>query len=244
MPLRVQLAPRGDIRYAAAMIANAAPIPTQPLTIFGPVGNLEALLDAPAAAPSLDVMAPDAVAVICHPHPLHGGTMTNKVAHMLAKSFNAVGVPAVRFNYRGVGASAGTFDEGNGETQDALAVLDWAAERWPGAELWLGGFSFGGGIAIRASVAREVTRLVTVAPAIRLVSVDPNASPTCPWLVVQGDRDELVDAADIQRWAEALAVPPRLAVLAGVDHFFHGRLNDLRQVVVSWLGETAESQSP
>jgi alpha/beta superfamily hydrolase len=188
-------------------------------------------------------MAPDAVAVICHPHPLHGGTMTNKVVHMLAKAFNSVGAPAVRFNYRGVGASAGAFDEGNGETQDALAVLDWTAQRWPGAQLWLGGFSFGGGIAIRAAAAREVTRLVTVAPAIRLVSVDTSALPQCPWLVVQGDRDELVDAADIQRWAQSLATPPRVTVLNGVEHFFHGRLNDLRQVVVSWLGELAASQA-
>ena len=225
------------------MIANAAPTPTQSLTISGPAGNLEALLDAPASAPAVDVMAPDAVAVICHPHPLHGGTMTNKVVHTLAKAFNSVGAPAVRFNYRGVGASAGAFDEGDGETQDALAVLDWTAQRWPGAQLWLGGFSFGGGIAIRAAAARDVTRLVTVAPAIRLVSVDTSALPKCPWLVVQGDRDELVDAADIQRWAQSLAMPPRIAVLSGVEHFFHGRLNDLRQVVVSWLGEGGGSQA-
>lgn len=211
-----------------------APTPTQPVTISGPVGSLEALLDAPAALTS-----PKAVAVICHPHPLHGGTMTNKVVHMLAKSFNDAGAPAVRFNYRGVGASAGSFDEGNGETDDAVAVLDWAAQRWPGVQLWLGGFSFGGAVAIRAAAAREVTRLVTVAPAIRRVSVDTSALPRCPWLIVQGDRDELVDANDVQQWAQALPEAPRVAVLNGVEHFFHGRLNDLRHVVVSWLAEQA-----
>jgi alpha/beta superfamily hydrolase len=214
------------------MSANSTPTPTQSLTIAGPAGQLEALLDVPAS--SVD---PTAVAVICHPHPVYGGTMTNKVVYTLAKACNDAGAPTVRFNFRGVGASAGAFDEGNGETQDALAVLDWAAQRWPRAQLWLGGFSFGGAIAIRASVARDVARLVTVAPAIRRVSVDSNSLPKCPWLIVQGDRDELVDAADIQRWAEALAAPPRLAVLTGVEHFFHGRLNDLRQVVVSWLQE-------
>ena len=171
--------------------------------------------------------------------------MTNKVVHTLAKAFNDVGAPAVRFNYRGVGASAGSYDEGNGETQDALAVIDWAAQRWPGAALWLGGFSFGGAVAIRASVARsqapQVARLVTVAPAIRRVSVDSNSLPRCPWLIVQGDRDELVDPADIQQWAQALPVKPRLSMLAGVEHFFHGRLNDLRTVVVDWLGEPAAS---
>ena len=211
-----------------------APTPSQSVTIAGPAGNIEALLDTPAAETS------NAVGVICHPHPLHGGTMTNKVVHTLAKAFNDVGAPAVRFNYRGVGASAGVYDDGNGETQDALAVLEWAAQRWPGAQLWLGGFSFGGAIAIRASVASphalDIARLVTVAPAIRRVSVDSNTLPQCPWLIVQGDRDELVDPADIQQWARALPVQPRLSMLSGVEHFFHGRLNDLRTTVVSWLG--------
>jgi alpha/beta superfamily hydrolase len=167
--------------------------------------------------------------------------MTNKVVHTLAKAFNDVGAPAVRFNYRGVGASAGTYDDGNGETHDALAALEWAAQRWPGAQLWLGGFSFGGAVAIRAAVAfsqgSSVARLVTVAPAIRRVSVDSNTLPQCPWLIVQGDRDELVDPADIQQWAQALPVQPRLTMLSGVEHFFHGRLNDLRTTVASWLTE-------
>lgn len=212
----------------------STPAASQSVTIAGPAGNIEALLDTPAAATA------NAVGVICHPHPLHGGTMTNKVVHTLAKAFNDVGAPAVRFNYRGVGASAGVYDEGNGETQDALAVLEWAAQGWPGAQLWLGGFSFGGAIAIRASVASsralDIARLVTVAPAIRRVSVDSSTLPQCPWLIVQGDRDELVDPADIQQWTRALPVQPRLAMLGGVEHFFHGRLNDLRTTVVSWLG--------
>lgn len=208
------------------------PAASQSVSIPGPAGNIEALLDTPATSTA------NAVAVICHPHPLHGGTMTNKVVHTLSKAFNDVGAPAVRFNYRGVGASAGTYGDGDGETQDALAVLDWAAQRWPGAQLWLGGFSFGGAVAIRASVASShaVERLVTVAPAIRRVTVDASTPPRCPWLIVQGDRDELVDAADIQQWVQGLPVQPRLALLSGVEHFFHGRLNDLRTTVVSWLG--------
>src|SRR4029453_7853334 len=110
--------------------------PTQSVTIPGPAGSIQALLGVPA-----NVGNPRAIAVICHPHPLYGGTMTNKVVHVLAKAFNEVGVPAVRFNYRGVGASVGTYDDGNGETDDTLAALHWAAQRWPEAELWLGGFS-------------------------------------------------------------------------------------------------------
>ncbi len=175
------------------------------------------------------------VGVVCHPHPQYGGTMTNKVAHMLAKSFNEAGAPAVRFNFRGVGASQGAYDEGRGETDDTVAVLDWAAQRWGGAKLWLAGFSFGGAVAIRASMRREVERLITVAPAIQRVSVESAQLPRGPWLLVQGDQDELVDAADVQRWAASLDSPPELKVLSGVDHFFHGRLNELRDVVVQWL---------
>lgn len=183
--------------------------------------------------------AVDQAAVICHPHPVYGGTMTNKVVHMLAKTFNELGIPSVRFNYRGVGASAGIYDEGNGETDDTIAVLDWAAQRWPAARLSLGGFSFGGAVAIRAAVARNVRRLVTVAPAIRRVDVAVDRLPAGDWLLVQGDRDELVDPQDIQRWAAALASPPQVALLPGVDHFFHGRLNDLREVVLDWVRRTA-----
>lgn len=205
---------------------------TEQLVIDGPLGALEAIVDTP-----VDVDA-SRVAVICHPHPLHGGTMTNKVAHMLAKSFNEFGAPAVRFNYRGVGASAGSYDEGNGETDDALAALDWAARHWAGAQLWLGGFSFGGSIAARAAVARDVRGLVTVAPAVQRVSVAERL-PRCPWLLVQGDRDELVDAGEIQRWVSTLDTPPEVALLPGVDHFFHGRLNELRAVVLEWLKRVA-----
>ncbi|MBM0107612.1 alpha/beta fold hydrolase [Steroidobacter sp. S1-65] len=211
------------------------PTPTRTLTIPGPAGTLEALLDEPTT-----VSSPEALAVVCHPHPLYGGTMTNKVVYSLAKAFNEAGATAVRFNYRGVGASTGSYDDGNGETADAQAVLDWAAERWSGARLYLAGFSFGGAVAIRAAATRNVTRLVTIAPAIRRVSVDTGSLPQCPWLIVQGDRDELVDPNDIRQWAQELPESPRLVMLEGVEHFFHGRLNDLRQTVVRWLIELAQ----
>jgi alpha/beta superfamily hydrolase len=202
---------------------------TEHLSIPGPAGNLEALLDSPPDADGTRT------AVICHPHPLYGGTMTNKVVHMLAKSFNELGAVAVRFNYRGVGASVGTYDEGNGETEDAIAVLDWVSRRWPESRPWLGGFSFGGAVAIRAAARHDVSRLVSVAPAIQRVAVDIAQLPRCPWLLVQGDADELVDAAEVQRWVQTLSVMPQLALLPGVDHFFHGRLNELRAVVLNWM---------
>ncbi|MGH8185474.1 MAG: alpha/beta hydrolase [Steroidobacteraceae bacterium] len=211
------------------MSANTSRPHAEPTTIAGPAGALEAIVETPDSADGT------CVAVICHPHPSYGGTMTNKVVHMLARACNELGVPAVRFNFRGVGASAGSYDEGVGETDDALAVLDWAASRWPGAGLWVGGFSFGGAIAIRAAAARDVRRLITVAPAIDRVAVDNAGLPRCPWLIVQGDADELVDAAKTRNWAQALPSPPQLAILSGVDHFFHGRLNELRSVVLEWL---------
>jgi alpha/beta superfamily hydrolase len=215
---------------------SATPRPSvERVVIAGPAGSLEGVVEAPRPG------AAERVAVVCHPHPQYGGTMTNKVVHMLAKSFNELGATSIRFNYRGVGASEGSYDEGNGETDDALAVLDWAQRRWPQAQLWLGGFSFGGAVAIKAAAQRTVQRLVTVAPAIERVAVDAGELPRSAWLLVQGDRDELVDATQIQQWVATLQQPPDLVVLPGVDHFFHGRLNELREVVVRWLQDRNES---
>jgi alpha/beta superfamily hydrolase len=225
-------AKRADIRYALGMTDITARSLMERLTIPGPVGDLETLVELPSDT------ATDAVAevgVVCHPHPLHGGTMTNKVAHMLAKSFNAAGMAAVRFNFRGVGASAGTYAEGNGETLDALAVIDWAQARWPNARIAVGGFSFGGAVAIRASSARPVHRLITVAPAVDRVDVSTTELPQCPWLVVQGEADEVVAADHVRAWMEALPQVPELAFMPDIGHYFHGRLNDLKSVVLEWL---------
>jgi len=212
-------------------------IPPRPVServlIPGPAGNLEGIVEQPPGDPAI-------VAVVCHPHPQFGGTMTNKVVHMLAKAFNELGATAVRFNYRGVGASEGNYDDGNGETLDALAAMAWAQQRWPAAQLWLGGFSFGGAVAIKAAAQVPVQRLVTVAPAIKRVTMDVASRPQTAWLVVQGDHDELVDVADTQAWAASLQPPPELVVLPGVDHFFHGRLNDLREIVLKWFGLSRE----
>jgi len=202
------------------------------LIVPGPVGNLEALVDEPAQGAGLHV------GLICHPHPLYGGTMTNKVVHILARTFNDLGAPAVRFNFRGVGQSAGQHDDGVGETQDVLAMVAWAEQRWPTADIWLAGFSFGAAMALRASLQlasdKRLARLITVAPALRwLTQVDE--TPVCPWLIVQGDRDELVDAQAVEQWALKLARPPQLEILPGAEHFFHGRLNDVRDVVKAWL---------
>ncbi|HYM35358.1 MAG TPA: alpha/beta fold hydrolase [Steroidobacteraceae bacterium] len=207
---------------------------TTSMIVPGPAGDIEVLLDEPRAA------AAENVVVICHPHPLYGGTMTNKVVHTLARTFNELGMPAVRFNFRGVGKSTGMHDDGHGETDDALAMITWAEKRWPSAKLWLAGFSFGAAMALKASMRRAslghpIARLITVAPALRWLTQLDDESPGCPWLIVQGDQDDLVDAQAVRNWVASLKQPPQLEILPRTEHFFHGRLNDLRDAIKSWL---------
>jgi len=159
--------------------------------------------------------------------------MQNKVAYMLARAFNDLGAVSLRFNFRGVGRSAGTFDQGAGETDDALAAIDWLSARHPGLPLWLGGFSFGSYVALRAQSRRPVQRLVTVAPAVERFDTQGITLPNCPWLLVQGDADEVVSPQAVLDWARGLPKPPRIVELPGAGHFFHGRLNELRDAVVA-----------
>jgi alpha/beta superfamily hydrolase len=203
---------------------------SQTLHIPGPAGSLESLVEVPAG-----VAAPAAFAVICHPHPLHRGTMHNKVVHTLARACLELGIPTIRFNYRGVGASVGGYAEGIGETADALAVVGAGRERWPDAELVLAGFSFGGVVALRAAGAVAARRLVTVAPAVDRVPLD--VLPTLPraWLLVQGMDDEVVPQPHVQAWAEALRSPPQCVWLPGVGHYFHGALNPLKAAVQEFM---------
>ena len=213
-----------------------SPALAQRLVIPGPSGPLQAVVEDPRGA---NAAPPAAFAVVCHPHPLHGGTMDNKVATTLARSIHELALPTIRFNFRGVGDSAGSFDEGRGETDDALAVVAYGRQRWPDATLWLAGFSFGGHVALRAACRPEampLTRLVTVAPAFTRYYASPAevARPSCPWLIVQGDADEVIAAAEVIAWARAIVPPPDLVVLPGVGHFFHGNLNLLRETILSW----------
>jgi alpha/beta superfamily hydrolase len=212
----------------------------QRCTIAGPIGPIEAVIETPAGLAAEQVTR---FAVVCHPHPQHGGTMDNKVVTTLARSFHDLGLPTLRFNYRGVGASAGSFAEGIGETDDALAVLAHGRARFPSAQPWLAGFSFGGRVALRVAThatAADVARLITVAPAFTGYYETPAdvPVPACPWLVVQGDADEVIDAAAVIAWVQALQPAPQLAVLAGVGHFFHGQLDALQQQVLDWVAAT------
>jgi alpha/beta superfamily hydrolase len=212
-----------------------SPPAAQSLMLQGPAGALEAQLDFPADG----IAAPAAYAVVCHPHPLFGGTLTNKVVHTLARAFTDAGMPSLRFNFRGVGMSAGTYDEGRGEVQDVLAAVRYCHERWPQARLWLAGFSFGAAVAVRASSAAEPVGLVAVAPAVDRLDVAA-VVPASPWLVLLGDADDVVSPQRMLEWAQALRPAPVTQVLAGAGHYFHGRLPELRERVTAFLNQRPE----
>ncbi|MBS0380471.1 MAG: alpha/beta hydrolase [Proteobacteria bacterium] len=198
-------------------------------TLSGPQGPLEALIETPAEGP------PRAVGVVCHPHPLYGGNMDHKVVHTVARAFGERGAASIRFNFRGVGASAGAYDEGRGETRDALAVIEYARGRWPGLPLWLGGFSFGGAVAVLAAATSHPDLLVLISPGVTKIDVTHAPGPACPWLIVQGDADDVVPADFVLDWARTLTPAPTLALLAGAGHFFHGRITDLKDAVLRFI---------
>ena len=202
-------------------------------TITGPAGAIECVIDEPAG------VAPRGVVVLCHPHPQFGGTMDNKVVQTLARAFLQLGYRAVRFNFRGVGGSAGAWDEGRGEIADALAVIAAQRAAAPGLPLALGGFSFGGYVAAQAA-ARLADDPLQPAPVERLVLVGPATSRfTMPaavapdTVVIHGEADDVVPLAATLDWARPQVLP--VIVLPGVGHFFHGQLTRLKdQVIQAW----------
>jgi len=206
---------------------------TQPLALQGPAGSLQTLVDMPALGAG---QKPVGVAVIAHPHPLFGGTMDNKVVQTLARAFVQTGWMAVRFNFRGVGASEGAYDEGRGELQDLLAVIDHfsPAEGQQGA-LALAGFSFGAFVTSHAVQAlhavRTLDRVVLVGTAAgRFDVAELPKDLTAKALVLHGEEDDTVPLAAALDWARPQNLP--VVVLPGVGHFFHGQLPLLRDLVV------------
>ena len=203
------------------------------LFIEGPVGRLEAIFELPA-----DVEPVGAV-VVCHPHPQHGGTMHNKVAHTLARAFVRMGFAALRFNFRGTEQSEGEFDDAVGELDDALAAIDWMRQKYPDKPLWVAGFSFGAAVAVKAAVATDFDGLVSVAPAISRFASGLETQPSCAWLVIQGDKDELVDIEDTVAWFDGLEPGPELLVIPDGEHFFHGRRVELREAVTEFVARNS-----
>lgn len=202
----------------------------QKFLLQGPVGQLE-------ASASAGVDSPARVAVICHPHPLHGGTMDNKVVTMLERTFMDAGVPAMRFNFRGVGASTGRFDEGHGEGEDLAAVVAQARAWAPGAALWLAGFSFGSYVSARMAAALDARLLVSVAPPVGRFAFRALQRPPCPWIVLQGEVDEIVDPSQVYAHFAGVQPPVTLLRFADTGHFFHGRLVEMRARLADVLRE-------
>ena len=201
-------------------------IDTLPVEIPGTAGRLQAVVAEPASTGSL-------FGVVCHPHPLFGGTMDNKVVTTIAKALVDCAVPTLRFNFRGVGSSHGTYDEGVGETDDAASVADWGGRRWPGRRLVLAGFSFGAYVALRVAQRRDLARLILVAPPVGRFDFAGIMPPGCPWMVIQGEEDDVVDPGRVIDWARRSTPAPRLVRLPGVGHFFHGRLAELKDAVTA-----------
>ncbi|WP_372526989.1 alpha/beta hydrolase [Piscinibacter sp.] len=195
------------------------------VTLAGPAGALECALDAPAGEPV-------GMALICHPHPVHGGTMDNKVVQTLARACLQLGWRSVRFNYRGAGASQGSWDEGRGEVDDALAVI--AQQRRAGEPWLLAGFSFGAYVASQAAARladdAKPQRLVLVGPSTQKQQMAPVPADT---VVIHGESDEVVPLAATLAWARPQMLP--VIVFPGVGHFFHGQLALLKNVVVQQL---------
>ena len=202
---------------------------SEKLFLDGPAGRLEAILESPGDAPVIGAV------LVLHPHPEHGGTMHNKVAHTLARSFVRMGFAALRFNFRGTEGSDGVYDEGEGEQQDAQAALAWMRKKYPELPFWLSGFSFGAAISIRVATETAMDGLVTVAPAVYRFADGLDGQPQAPWLIVQGDADELVDVENTIEWVNGLEPGPELVVMMGAEHFFHGRLIDLREAVTEFV---------
>lgn len=204
---------------------------TQRSAVAGPAGALECAIDSPATAPR-------GVAVLCHPHPLFGGTLDNKVVQTMARAFAQLGYTSVRFNFRGIGQSQGRWDEGRGEVDDALAVI--AAHRLEGQPLVLGGFSFGGYVASQAAkrlsgIATPAERVVLVGPAVENFDV---AAVPADSLVIHGEKDEVVALQAVFDWARPQSLP--VTVVPGATHFFHGQLTVLKHIILgAWASRPA-----
>lgn len=207
----------------------------QRVLIEGAVGQLELVAVAPKASGAL--AAGDFMAVVCHPHPLHGGTMDNKVVSTLVRSYRDLGVPVVRFNFRGVGASEGVHDHAVGEVDDLLAVVEWAQEHYPSAKLLLAGFSFGSSVAAQGShfLGAELAHLVLVAPPVERYPYDRGGEFAARSIIIVGEQDELVDVSGLLRWAQSLKSESSLLRYPQASHFFHGYLVDMKRDLMAQL---------
>lgn len=198
-----------------------------PIVLPGPAGALEAVVECPEP----DTPAVPVVGVICHPLPTEGGSMHNKVVTMTARALRELGATTVRFNFRGTGHSEGSYDEGRGETDDLRAVVAWVREQRPGHALWLAGFSFGAYVSIGAAAELKPDVLISIAPPAGRWDFESITLPTMPWLVIQGENDEIVEPQAVYDWLEKSKAQAELVRMSDTSHFFHRKLIDLRGAI-------------
>lgn len=205
---------------------------SKPFLIPGSAGLLEGAID----YPSHPLASTDCVGIICHPHPLYGGTMHNKVATTLSWAFTQRGIPAVRFNYRGVGQSQGQYGHFVGEEEDLMTILRFAKDTFSPKSIWLGGFSFGSFIAANGAIREPLTQqLITVAPAVNHADFYALTGVSCPWTVIQGEQDDVVPPEEVYAFANAFKHKIHLERIAHADHFFHGKILALRETILKSL---------
>jgi uncharacterized protein len=215
------------------------------LFIDGPAGRLEALLNAGAENATH-------AALVCHPHPLFGGTLHNKVVFHTMKALNSFGFPVLRFNFRGAGLSQGEHDQGEGEAHDVRAALDWLDSEYH-LPLIFAGFSFGAAVGLRAAcpdsrvkavigVGTPVGPVVADSEAPRNYTFDFLRECTKPKLFVSGDRDQFGPRAKLEDLVASIPEPKKLVIVEGADHFFEGRLRELRETIEAWVKQAVSSQ--
>jgi alpha/beta superfamily hydrolase len=208
--------------------------------IDGPAGRLEAMLWTVANAD------PSLVAVVCHPHPLFGGTMHNKVVFQAAKAIHSRGIPVLRFNFRGAGLSEGVHDKGRGEQDDVRAALDYLAREFPGRPILLAGFSFGAWVGLRVGCGdARVTELIGLG--LLANNSDSTYLRSCvkAKLIIQGGSDEFGSRANVEALFATMPEPKRLVIVDGADHFFAGKLDQVGSAIDAWIGdEKAETEMP
>ena len=199
--------------------------------IAGPAGPLEALLDVPAGEPR-------AVAVFGHPHPEHGGTMHTKALYQAAKAMPRIGVAALRFNFRGVGRSVGTFDAGPGEKEDFKAAIDFVSERFPDAPIWAAGMSFGSWIAMTVGAQdSRVSLLLGIAPPVDRYDFDALRTCTLPKFIIHGEEDELISIKEIRKFYSQIPEPKELVTIEYANHLFEGKTPLVAEAVEDLLAD-------
>ncbi|WP_376796692.1 alpha/beta hydrolase [Thermogemmatispora sp.] len=199
--------------------------------IPSPLGRLEGILKPEEAG-----VKPHYVSLVCHPHPLYGGTMDNKVVFKVAQILQALQIPALRFNFRGVGRSSGSYDEGRGEMDDVRYALDFLSHRYPGLPVILAGFSFGAYVGLRVgAVDGRVRALIGLGVPARSFDGDTLQGCTKPKLIIHGSRDEIAPYALTARWFEQLPAPKTMIAVEGADHFFQGRLDEVQTIIASFV---------